>query len=60
MSYKYVDQEEMKQMLSEAALGKVKITPWFRIICETFLFKWWDSLKSLNSYVDESSIHNMM
>ena len=59
MSCKYVDQKEMREMLNQAAQGKVKITPWFKIICETFLFKWWDSLHSLSTLVDESSIHNM-
>ena len=47
-------------MLHQAAIGEVKITPWFKIICETFLFKWWDSLNSLENLVDEAAIHNMV
>lgn len=57
--HRYVDQEELKQLLEDADQGKVKITPWFKLICDKFLFKWWDSLDDLSKFVDVSKIHRM-
>lgn len=60
MSVRYVTQEELRQLLEEGRNGKVKITPWFQLICDTFLFKWWDKLSSLSSVTDSVTIHNMV
>lgn len=60
MSVRYVTQEELRQLLEEGRNGKVKITPWFQLICDTFLFKWWDKLSSLSSVTDCVTIHNMV
>lgn len=45
-AYKYVTQDDLKQLIKEAdeaeAAGNtegVKLTPWFRLIANTFLFK---------------------
>ncbi|CAD7673519.1 unnamed protein product [Nyctereutes procyonoides] len=38
-SYFCVSKEELKELLIKAASGEIKITPWFQIIVETFLFK---------------------
>uniref|UniRef100_A0A493TYI4 isopentenyl-diphosphate Delta-isomerase n=2 Tax=Anas platyrhynchos TaxID=8839 RepID=A0A493TYI4_ANAPP len=38
-SYCYVTQKELKQLLDKASRNEVKITPWFKLIAETFLFK---------------------
>ena len=59
-SYRYVNQEELKQLLHQADLGEMKITPWFKLICEEFLFKWWDSLNGLSNFIDVSTIHRMI
>lgn len=58
-SYCYVSKEEMKEILEKAASGEIKITPWFKIIAETFLFKWWDNLSHLSQVVDQEKIHRM-
>ncbi|XP_027697417.1 isopentenyl-diphosphate Delta-isomerase 1 [Vombatus ursinus] len=58
-SYCYVTQKELKKLLEEAANGEIKITPWFKIIAETFLFKWWDNLNHLNRFVEHKKIHRM-
>uniref|UniRef100_A0A2K6SRS8 Isopentenyl-diphosphate Delta-isomerase 1 n=1 Tax=Saimiri boliviensis boliviensis TaxID=39432 RepID=A0A2K6SRS8_SAIBB len=58
-SYCYVSKEELKELLKKAANGEIKITPWFQIIAETFLFKWWDNLNHLNQFVDREKIHRM-
>lgn len=58
-SYCYVTKEELEELLKKAASGEIKITPWFQIIAETFLFKWWDNLNHLNQFVDHEKIHRM-
>ncbi|XP_053914864.1 isopentenyl-diphosphate Delta-isomerase 1 isoform X2 [Cuculus canorus] len=58
-SYCYVTQKELKQLLDKASKNEIKITPWFKLIAETFLFKWWDNLSNLNKFVDHEKIHRM-
>ncbi|XP_006918902.2 isopentenyl-diphosphate Delta-isomerase 1 [Pteropus alecto] len=58
-SYCYVSKEDLEKMLKQAASGEVQITPWFRLIAEAFLFKWWDNLSQLNQFVDHEKIHRM-
>ncbi|XP_013912211.1 PREDICTED: isopentenyl-diphosphate Delta-isomerase 1 isoform X1 [Thamnophis sirtalis] len=58
-SYCYVTQEELRELLEKASRNEIKITPWFRLIAETFLFKWWDNLNNLKRYVDHDKIHRM-
>lgn len=60
MSCKYVDQETLKELLSQAGRGEIKVTPWFRLICDTFLFKWWDNLSDLKPCIDVETIHRMV
>ena len=35
------------------------ITPWFRLITEKFLFKWWNNLESLETVMDHQTIHKL-
>ncbi|XP_005365461.1 isopentenyl-diphosphate Delta-isomerase 1 [Microtus ochrogaster] len=58
-SYCYVSKEELKEMMKKAASGEIKLTPWFKIIADTFLFKWWDNLNHLSQFVDHEKIHRM-
>lgn len=58
-SCKYVDQDELKQLLEDAEQEKVKITPWFKLICDKFLFDWWNNLSDLSQFIDVSTIHRM-
>ncbi|XP_048367516.1 isopentenyl-diphosphate Delta-isomerase 1 [Sphaerodactylus townsendi] len=58
-SYCYVTQEELKELLEKASRNEIKITPWFKLIAETFLFKWWDNLNHLKTFVDHAKIHRM-
>ncbi|XP_016017682.1 isopentenyl-diphosphate Delta-isomerase 1 isoform X2 [Rousettus aegyptiacus] len=55
----YVSKEEVKELLIKAASGEVQITPWFRIIAEAFLLKWWDNLSQLKQFVDHEKIHRI-
>ncbi|KAK6454915.1 isopentenyl diphosphate:dimethylallyl diphosphate isomerase [Scheffersomyces xylosifermentans] len=54
--YKYVSAEELKAMFEDKSLV---FTPWFKLICQTFLFKWWASLDSLEQFKDEE-IHRLL
>lgn len=54
--YKYVSQEALKQMFQDETLV---FTPWFKLICETFLFKWWDNLSNLSEFEDDK-IHRLL
>ncbi|KAJ9055269.1 isopentenyl-diphosphate delta-isomerase idi1 [Entomophthora muscae] len=45
-SVKYVSSSQLKTLFQESKQGKVPMTPWFRLICETFLFDWWSVLES--------------
>ncbi|XP_007666035.2 isopentenyl-diphosphate Delta-isomerase 1 [Ornithorhynchus anatinus] len=55
----YVTKDELKDLLKKSADGEIKITPWFKIIAESFLFKWWDNLNHLNSFVEHEKIYRM-
>lgn len=58
-SVKYVNKENLRDMLESARQGSVILTPWFKLICEHFLFKWWDSLDKLKEVQDHKTIHNL-
>ncbi|XP_029385025.1 isopentenyl-diphosphate Delta-isomerase 1 [Echeneis naucrates] len=55
----FVSKEELKEMLDKAKRKELEITPWFSLIAETFLFKWWDSLQNLKQFMDHNNIHRM-
>lgn len=58
-SYCYVTKEELKAMLEKAKRKELEITPWFSLIADTFLFKWWDNLQNLKEFMDHEKIHRM-
>lgn len=54
---RYVSQDALKQMFQETAL---QFTPWFRLICETMLFGWWDAIDDgLEGSMNERNIRRM-
>lgn len=54
---RWVSQEDLKNMFQEKSL---KFTPWFKLICESMLFEWWDHLDSgLERYMGETEIRRM-
>lgn len=59
MRLKVFSKEELKELLKTAASCKIKRTPWFPIIVEAFLVKWWDSLNHLNQFVYHKKILRM-
>ena len=57
----WVSPEELKEMMSEES--GLRWSPWFRIIVDRFLWKWWDNLDDVfntDEYVDEKSIHSVL
>ena len=55
---KYVSPDQLNQMFKE---GKLDFTPWFKLICETMLFEWWEHLDSgLEKYKGETEIRRML
>ena len=53
---KYVSPEELKSMFKDSSL---KFTPWFKLICETMLFGWWENLEGLEKFENETQIRRM-
>ena len=45
--------DEVKQLLTDAEGGEKRVTPWFKLICDKFLFTWWKQLDHLSPYMDK-------
>lgn len=44
---KYVSADELKEMFKDESLV---FTPWFKLICESYLFDWWNNLGNLEKF----------
>ena len=54
---RYVSQSQLKGMFEEK---DGKFTPWFRLICESMLYEWWNHLDhGLERYLHEKDIRRM-
>ncbi|KAL6807738.1 Isopentenyldiphosphate isomerase [Trichoderma sp. SZMC 28013] len=54
----YVTADGLKKLFEDPSL---KFTPWFKLICNSMLFQWWESLDSgLDKYTDEQEIRRML
>ena len=54
---KYVSQDSLKTMFQDNSL---RFTPWFKLICNTMLFEWWDHLDAgLDKCTNEKQIRRM-
>lgn len=54
---RYVTADGLKLMFNDAAL---KFTPWFKLICHSLLFEWWEHLdEGLEKYMNEQEIRRM-
>ncbi|KAI8048160.1 isopentenyl pyrophosphate isomerase [Gilbertella persicaria] len=53
---KYVTPEELKAMFADP---NVPMTPWFKLICNSFLFKWWDRLDTIEQVETDHTIHRL-
>ncbi len=52
----YVTQDELRAFFQRT---DVQFTPWFKLIVENFIYKWWDALRdgTLQSHVDTQRIY---
>ena len=54
----YVSSDKLKQLFEDPSL---KFTPWFKLICNSMLFEWWEHLDSgLEKYENEQHIRRML
>ncbi|XP_071710437.1 isopentenyl-diphosphate Delta-isomerase I-like [Rutidosis leptorrhynchoides] len=60
---KYVNREQLRELVMKADAGEdgLKLSPWFRIVVDNFLYKWWDHVEngSLSEAVDMKTIHKL-
>lgn len=63
---RFVTPSELRELLqsetpnpSKSDHDAIRITPWFKLICNNFLFKWWDDLASVTKFVDHKTIHRL-
>jgi isopentenyl-diphosphate delta-isomerase len=57
--FKWVSKEKLVEMMNDNTL---LFTPWFKLIVERFLFKWWAAMLEgrLEEHKDTRTVHNMM
>ena len=56
---RYFSKDELKEWMSanvSGGEGCQKVSPWFRIIHDQFLYQWWDNLENLDSVADRVNI----
>ena len=54
----YVTAAELKAMSKD---DNLKFTPWFKLICTSMLFEWWEHLDDgLDKYKNERTIRRML
>lgn len=59
-NFKYVNQIELKEMIQKSLQKEILLTPWFDLIANSYLWKWWDSIinDDTSIYQDEL-VHHM-
>jgi isopentenyl-diphosphate delta-isomerase len=57
-SYKYVSYQEFEEILNDVKNSKpdYQLTPWFKMISDTYLLDWWSKLNDLESITDTVKI----
>ncbi|TVU19371.1 hypothetical protein EJB05_35516 [Eragrostis curvula] len=60
---KYMNRDQVKELLRKADAGEdgVKLSPWFRLVVDNFLMKWWDHVEqgTLQEAADMKTIHKL-
>ncbi|KAK4385750.1 Isopentenyl-diphosphate Delta-isomerase I [Sesamum angolense] len=60
---KYVNREQLRELLRKADAGEggLKLSPWFRLVVDNFLFQWWDHVEkgTLREAADMKTIHKL-
>lgn len=55
--YTYVSEEKLRTMLED---DKLVFTPWFKLICENYLFGWWDELRNGKTLSLNLDLHHLI
>ncbi len=60
--WRFVSQDELRELMATAGQKGLRITPWFKLIVENFIYKWWDAFLhgSLHEHVDHNTIHKLI
>ncbi|KPM02972.1 isopentenyl-diphosphate Delta-isomerase 1-like protein [Sarcoptes scabiei] len=58
-SWLYIDRQTIVPYLEEQKRKGNPTTPWFQIILNNFLFKWWDNLEDLDAFIEPNKIHRL-
>ncbi|EIE88881.1 hypothetical protein G6F57_006873 [Rhizopus arrhizus] len=53
---KYVTPQELQEMFRDP---NIPMTPWFKLICNTFLFKWWNQIETIETTEQDDTIHRL-
>lgn len=60
---KYVNQDQLKELLRKSETGEdgIKLSPWFKLVVDNFLLKWWDHVEkgTLHEVTDMKTIHKL-
>lgn len=60
---KYVNRDQLRELLRKADSGEdgIKLSPWFKLVADNFLFKWWDHVEegTLQEAADMKTIHKL-
>ncbi|CAL1535829.1 unnamed protein product [Lymnaea stagnalis] len=59
-SYRYVSQQELKEIVESADSKGLLLTPWFNLIVTNFLQKWWNNIDDIETQADRDTIHRML
>ncbi|KAJ3135119.1 isopentenyl-diphosphate delta-isomerase idi1 [Geranomyces variabilis] len=59
-SVRYVSKAELQEIFANADAKGMLLTPWFQLIVQNFLYKWWDNLDSLKQFKDVDTIHRLL
>lgn len=54
--YTWKSQQELKDMFEQEGL---LFTPWFKLICNSFLYDWWNKLDNLEGFKDDK-VHRLL
>ncbi|XP_043722824.1 isopentenyl-diphosphate Delta-isomerase I [Telopea speciosissima] len=62
-SVRYVNRDQLRELLQKADAGEegLKLSPWFRLVVDNFLFKWWNHVEkgTLQQAADMKTIHKL-
>ena len=58
---KFLNQYQLQKFLEEGECHEsgVQLTPWFKMICNRFVFDWWSKLDRISDIQDHSTIHKL-